>query len=156
LGDEGRVGSFLSGFNEPLYGVVATAPGDGTVRKTLVPASATIGDDDVIFGGLGSDLIDGGAGDAAISGAEAPAEGYAADLRDGGLLNIVRSDYSRPYNPGGLLHYGLHAANATLAGFALFNEGLPHQRVLVLGADFFLNHDAQNGPKSPLVPSDGD
>ena len=110
----------------------------------------------MIFGGLGDDVIDGQAGDDAISGAEALDFGYAADSGAGGVFNVVRSDYSRPYNPGGLLHYGLHSADATINGFAMFDESRPHQRVTIGGIDFFMNFDALNGPKSPVIASDGD
>jgi Ca2+-binding RTX toxin-like protein len=112
--------------------------------------------DDVIFGGLGDDALDGGAGDDAISGAEALAEGYAADVVDGGLTAIVRSDFLRPYNPGGLLHYGVHRAGQTLPGFALLDAAHPNAKILVAGREFFLNNDAAVGPKLPAVASDGD
>jgi len=63
--------------------------------------------DDVIFGGLGDDFIHGGSGDDAISGAEAVEESYAPRFdSDGVLVGLVRTDFSRPYNPSDILHFG--------------------------------------------------
>jgi hypothetical protein len=72
--------------------------------------------DDVIFGGLGDDFLHGGAGDDAIGGGEALPISYVqhydanpydnldpnAPAEDG----VVRTDWTRPWNPGNILHFG--------------------------------------------------
>jgi Ca2+-binding RTX toxin-like protein len=153
LGDDGRVRTHRGGLPEPLFGN-PSAPG-GLVKTTLQTAPDS-GGHDVIFGGLGDDVISGGAGDDAISGAEALRESYAADIVNGALTAIVRTDFTRPYNPGSLLHYGLHAPGQTLPTFALYDEARPASRIFVGGRDFFLTNDPSHGPKLPALPSDGD
>jgi hypothetical protein len=61
--------------------------------------------DDIVFGGLGGDFLHGGAGDDAMSGAEALRESYAPIYRMGTPATsalgagLVRTDWERPYNP---------------------------------------------------------
>jgi Ca2+-binding RTX toxin-like protein len=153
VGDDGRVRTHRGGVPEPLFGN-PSAPG-GVIKTTLLIAPES-GGDDVIYGGLGDDVISGGAGDDAISGAEALLESYAADVVNGAVTAIVRTDFTRPYNPGGLLHYGLHAPGQTLPTFALYHEGHPASRIYILNRDFFLTNDPSAGPKLPVVASDGD
>ena len=156
LGDEGRIRTYVAGVAEPLYGNPALPGTAGVLVKSAAPGSSLAGGDDVLFGGLGDDVLYGGAGDDAISGAEALLLGYAADVVAGGITGIVRSDFLRPYNPGGLLHYGLHRAGQTLATFALYDASHPNTKIMVAGREFFLNNDQTSGPKLPVVPSDGD
>ncbi|WP_372791518.1 hypothetical protein, partial [Paraconexibacter sp.] len=63
--------------------------------------------DDIIFGGLGSDFLHGGAGDDAMSGAEALEESYAPRYDTAGTpIGTVRIDFLHPYNPSDALHFG--------------------------------------------------
>ena len=141
LGDDGRI---------------RTTGSLGTIIKVAVVSLPDAGGDDVIFGGLGNDVIDGGAGDDALSGAEASLLGYAADRNDGNLSAIVRSDFTRPYNPGGLLHYSFHSAGDTQMYFALLDEAHRYERVLVGGLPFMLTNDPLSGPVvSEFASSDG-
>jgi hypothetical protein len=97
--------------------------------------------DDVIFGGLGDDFLHGGSGDDAMSGAEALPVAW-AQWADG--VAPVRSDYTRPFNPGGLLGYGTH----TRAGeFFLYDEYNPLAKILVAGGEFLLNFASDEGPQ---------
>ena len=163
LGDDGRIFTFRDGTPEPLYSIVAGAGASGLLTKLTDVAAGVVsgteaGGDDVIYGGLGNDVLRGGAGDDAISGAEAPLEGYAANMVDGGTTEVVRSDWTRPYNPGGLLHFGLHSSDPLAqTGFAMFDAAHPYTKVLVNGQAFFLAVDPSAGPKLPgtTVPSDG-
>ena len=86
LGDDGLLLTSRNGVAEPLYGLAATtqivalAPGDKqtttiysnlALRKQADLEPFYIGNNDVIYGGLGNDFLHGGAGDDAMSGAEA-------------------------------------------------------------------------------------
>jgi Ca2+-binding RTX toxin-like protein len=184
LGDDGRIFTSRNGTAEPLYGIAATtqqnisSPGNaqsatiyptGQLNKSvdltpfdLTPNSAGADNplfdplyaDDVIFGGLGDDFLHGGAGDDAISGAEALATGYAANMVNGTLTEVVRSDFARPYNPGDLLHFGDGTRGSE---FALYDEFHPLQKVMVNGGEFFLNFSNTEGPilTGTTVQSDG-
>ena len=176
LGDDGRILTSRNGSTEPLNGLLAVnqqsvirTPGGGqesvvfprgwltkSVRLTafsLDPAgeSATGGrpsySNDVIFGGLDSDFLHGGAGDDAISGAEALPLSYAPSYTG----SIVRTDWYRPFNDGTLLGY-----DATTGRFALYDERDPRRRIMLnangtldksAGAtrQWFLNNDATEG-----------
>ena len=63
--------------------------------------------DDIIFGGLGSDWMHGGSGDDAISGAEALKLSYTqiAECRVLDLTGIAETDYYHPFNPGDALRF---------------------------------------------------
>ncbi|MEY2518221.1 MAG: large repetitive protein, partial [bacterium] len=184
IGDDGRIFTSRNGTAEPLYGIAATTQQDitangnaqaatinvtGTLAKAvditpfnLKPSALGPDDpyfdplyaDDVIFGGLGDDFLHGAAGDDAISGAEALPLAYAADRVGGVQTQIVRSDFTRPYNPGDLLHYG-HGTRTN--AFALYDGANPLVKVTVAGSEFFLNFDAANGPipAGGTVASDG-
>ncbi|MFN2611440.1 MAG: hypothetical protein ABR507_11310 [Actinomycetota bacterium] len=127
--------------------------------------------DDVIFGGLGDDFLHGASGDDAVSGAEALAgddpsnEGYAQRYAAGDLAGVVRSDFSRPYNTGDILHFGsdYDAAHSSkrivnrLGEFALYDE-YDARRTIELnddgtanktatGREFFLNFNSDQGLK---------
>lgn len=123
--------------------------------------------DDIIFGGWGSDWIHGGAGDDAISGAEALTVGYAQHFDPAGNpVGLEYLDFAHPWNPGDVLHFGAdtnawHSNNHNalrLGEFLLYDEYDP-RRVILFNADgtvwkggvapwsqpFFLNNDAISG-----------
>ena len=113
--------------------------------------------DDIIFGGLGRDFIHAGAGDDAVSGAEALAEAYIVNGS-----SVVRSDFNRPHNPGDVLNY-----NETTTLFAQYDPANPMRRILLNpdgtlsangGVEFFLNFDPTEGPlaNGSTVATDGD
>jgi len=110
--------------------------------------------DDIIFGGLGGDFLHGGAGDDAISGAEALNESYAprivgsmlddeGQLRD--IMGLVRIDFSRPHNPnhGNVLLFGADTnpwndpkpVRSRLGEFYLYDEYDPRRVILFHEAD---------------------
>ena len=141
--------------------------------------------DDVIFGGLGGeilpnypteishrknedppfgetrgvqgDFLHGGAGDDAMAGGEAIWNGYTQVYDDAGALwdadgdgtsDAMRTDWSRPYNPGDLLHFG-EDADAwhnqgpivnRLGEFALYDEYDP-RRTIMLNPDATVNKE---------------
>ena len=178
IGDDGRIFTSRNGTAEPLYGIAATTQQDiaanGNAQAATINVTGTLAKavditpfnlrpnalgpddpyfdplyaDDVIFGGLGDDFLHGAAGDDAISGAEALPEAYAADRVGGVQTQIVRSDFTRPYNPGELLHYG-HGTRTN--AFALYDGFNPLVKVTVAGSEFFLNFDAAAGP----IPAGG-
>ena len=125
------------------------APGNDD--PLFVPAFA----DDVIFGGLGRDFLHGGGGDDAMGGGEALAgdelrpetEGYApriegSEMDENGqerdLLGVVRSDFSRPHNPGNILLFGDDTnpwnapkpVQSRLGEFYLYDEYDPRRPIL--------------------------
>ncbi|MEO6494544.1 MAG: hypothetical protein ABIP99_17070 [Ilumatobacteraceae bacterium] len=123
--------------------------------------------DDIIFGGWGGDWIHGGAGDDAISGAEALTVGYAQHFDSAGNpVGLEFIDFAHPWNPGDVLHFGAdtnawHSNNHNalrLGEFLLYDEYDP-RRVILFNGDgtvwkagaapwnrsFFLNNDATSG-----------
>ncbi|RWE08447.1 MAG: hypothetical protein EOS61_18265, partial [Mesorhizobium sp.] len=99
--------------------------------------------DDVIFGGLGQDFLHGGSGDDAISGAEALGESYAPRFDSlGNFVGLIRTDFSRPYNPGDILHFGSgdphwnepKPVQSRTGEFFLYNEYDPRRVILFDGA----------------------
>ncbi|MBI3896328.1 MAG: hypothetical protein HY313_10415 [Acidobacteria bacterium] len=78
------------------------------------------GSDDVIYGGLGNDFLHSGAGDDAVSGAEALSEFYA-----------------QPANPGDVLGY-----MASIEEFRDYDEFAPLAKI----SPFFLNFGSDEGP----------
>jgi len=82
-------------------------------------AAAPHSNDDIIYGGLGSDFLHGGSGDDAISGAEA-----------------LEQFFYSPFNPGDVLGY-----NPESGEFASYDENAPRTRI----ENFFLNFDEQEG-----------
>ncbi len=149
--------------------------------------------DDVIFGGLGGevqyyptqigglakndpnpaaqlrgvagDFLHGGSGDDAIAGGEAIWNAYTQVWVDGALLpNAYRSDWTRPFNPGDLLHFGMDydawhdngPIVSRLGEFALYDEYDPRRTILVnadgtanktgTGHQWFLNLYSDEGP----------
>ncbi len=125
--------------------------------------------DDIIFGGLGADFLHGGAGDDAISGAEALDESYGQRYgASGALEGRVRIDFYHPYNPGDALHFGpdhdywdpglvLDSSQAgasalidmsgqldRMGEFALYDEYDPRRKILV-GSDGKATKDGTGG-----------
>ncbi len=116
--------------------------------------------DDIIFGGLGSDFLHGGAGDDAISGAEAlsgadPASEGHIQLYDGAgnPTGLLRSDFARPNNPGGALNFSVEREGE----FAQYDEFDPLAKILLddggVAKEFFLNFVADDGG-TPIVHAD--
>ncbi len=102
--------------------------------------------DDIIFGGWGGDWIHGGAGDDAISGAEAIGAGQAGFATggfaqhfdaDGDPIGLEYIDFAHPWNPGDVLHFGAdtnpwHANNHNelrLGEFYLYDEYDPRREI---------------------------
>jgi len=116
---------------------------------------------DIIYGGLGNDFIHGGAGDDAISGAEALATSWTNNYdQNGTQVGVtVRSDFSRPYNPGNVLGY-----SPTLTYQAQYNPNDPFTKILLGGQEWLLNFNQADGPLdgywAPVgamqKPTDGD
>jgi Ca2+-binding RTX toxin-like protein len=129
--------------------------------------------DDIIFGGLGSDWLHGASGDDAISGAEAlplAAAGIPSDtivpLANGTVVvdGLTISGFLRPYNPGDILKFdpidanGQHANHRTRAGeMALYDEYNPLRKIVVAGSatgtqyQFLLNFNEAEGILRPSV-----
>ncbi len=106
--------------------------------------------------GIAGDFLHGGAGDDAIAGGEAIWNGYTQlyDRATGALLvNAYRTDWTRPFNPGDLLHFGADADAwhdngpivTRLGEFALYDEYDP-RRTIMLNADGTVNKDNNPGP----------
>lgn len=62
--------------------------------------------DDIIFGGLDDDFLHGASGDDAIGGGEALTDSYTQRFVNGVVVGLVRTDFSRPWNPGDILKFG--------------------------------------------------
>src|SRR6185369_4005034 len=125
--------------------------------------------DDIIFGGLGSDWIHGGSGDDAISGAESLKLSF-TQIQDVNfdLTGIAQTDYYHPYNPSDALRFNPidpegkfthpHIAGRT-GEFALYDENDPFRKILLnndgtlnkngTGKEFFLNFDQTEGVLRP-------
>ncbi|RLQ23593.1 LEPR-XLL domain-containing protein [Seongchinamella sediminis] len=153
LGDTGLIATSRNSddYGEPLYGIAPLGnrdldqyidtPGDiqqsiinlsDALKRTVDLTPFAVGEDDIIYGGLGDDSLHGGAGDDAISGAEAM-EGVAAQVNGTDYL----SGYSTPANPGGVL--GFDPASEE---FALYDEFNPRTKIVVNGKEFLLNFEA--------------
>jgi Ca2+-binding RTX toxin-like protein len=84
---------------------------------------------DIIYGGFGSDSIHAGAGESAITGAEAPTLSYTNNYDVNGVqLNTapIESDWYHPYNPGNPLGY-----NPATTKFALYDAADPRRKILL-------------------------
>jgi Ca2+-binding RTX toxin-like protein len=164
LGDDGRISTSRNGTAEPLHGIAATAqqtistPGQaqlatinvtGKLKKTvnLTPFEldplgnpnfdpVLTASDDIIYGGWGNDWLHGGVGDDAMAGGEAPVEAYGQQYdATGGLIGVLRIDYSHPINPGNVLHFNATATSGGRAGeFALYDEYDPLRMILLTDA----------------------
>ncbi len=97
----------------------------------------------MIFGGLGDDFLHGGSGDDAMAGGEALPQSYIQQYGAGGaVVGLVRTDWTRPWNPGDILHFGAdtnpwHVNNhvaSRLGEFYLYDEYDP-RRVILFNAD---------------------
>ena len=147
LGDDGLLLTSRNGVAEPLYGIAATTqtvlsvPGDQqtttiysnlALRKEADLEPFYIGNNDVIYGGLGNDWLHGGAGDDAMSGAEALASYYTADP----LATLAA--LSAYYAVGNVLQHAYRPAQPE--EFRWFNENDPWRKIMVAPTiDFLLN-----------------
>ena len=129
-----------------------------------------------MFGGLGNDFIHGGAGDDALSGAEAMAISYLQKYTGKTLTSTVQSDFYHPFNPGDALRFNASTSinydPARRADeFALYDEYNPLRKIMLnlssgaatpdgSGSEFFLNFANADGPLDTKwnggVPTDGD
>jgi len=155
----GRVQQATINIEGELLKSVDLTPFDNVEGAILVPgasADPTNHDpqyaDDVIFGGLADDFIHGGGGDDAIAGGEALPESYAPVLKveietaqqaEDPIDYLVRTDFTRPYNPGNLLLFG--------DGDEHWNEPNP---VLQRTGEFFL-YDEYDPRRVILFNDDG-
>ncbi|TDG15222.1 LEPR-XLL domain-containing protein [Seongchinamella unica] len=165
LGDTGLIATSRNSvdYGESLYGIAALGnrdldqyidtPGDiqqsvinlsDALKRTVDLTPFEVGEDDIIYGGLGDDSLHGGAGDDAISGAEAM-EDVAAQV---GATDYL-SGYSTPDNPGGVL--GFDPASEE---FALYDEFHPLTKIMVATGDgdkeFLLNFEAFTDDNDPV------
>lgn len=139
-------------------------------------ADSSTGDNDIIFGGLGSDSLHGGYGSDAISGAEAM-PGNVSYTLDGVTYDftLLPFSYDNPGNPGNILNWG--GADGRPTEFAAYDENSPRPLIFVdptngyVFADpatnanavpFLLNFDAGDGTGTDTtdqvdgLASDGD
>ncbi|HEY3003212.1 MAG TPA: hypothetical protein VGJ44_12765, partial [Kribbellaceae bacterium] len=129
--------------------------------------------DDILFGGLDNDFIHGAVGDDAMGGNEALLVAYEqtynpiCDQQVNCANGLVRSDWTRPYNAGDMLHFGSdtnpwnsnHHNAARLGEFFLYDEFDPRRTILFntttfqtwktgtppTSGQYFLNFDATDG-----------
>ncbi|MEE4314510.1 MAG: Calx-beta domain-containing protein [Desulfofustis sp.] len=155
----GRVQQATINVEGELLKAVDLSPFDNVEGAMLVPGTSADPAshdpqhaDDVIFGGLGDDFIHGGSGDDAIAGGEALPESYAPILKvdietaqqaEDPIDYLVRTDFTRPYNPGNLLLFG--------DGDSHWNEPNP---VLQRTGEFFL-YDEYDPRRVILFNDDG-
>ncbi|HEX4998781.1 MAG TPA: Calx-beta domain-containing protein [Terriglobia bacterium] len=125
--------------------------------------------DDIIFGGLGSDFLHGASGDDAIAGGEALPESYTQLFNGAGtVMGVVRTDFTRPWNPGDILKFGSDTdawnspkpVQSRLGEFFLYDEYDPRRIILFDGSgtvwktgssaaftkQYFLNLSSDEGP----------
>ena len=109
--------------------------------KTLLdlPMYDANNSDDIIFGGFDDDFLHGASGDDAIGGGEALVQSYVQHFDGAGAADgLVRTDWTRPYNPGNLLLFGTDAdpwnspkpTLPRLGEFFLYDEYDPRRTVL--------------------------
>ena len=100
--------------------------------------------DDILFGGLGMDFMHGGGGDDAMGGGEALPESYTQRFDAlGNVVGVVRTDFTRPWNPGDILKFGADTdpwnapkpIQSRLGEFFLYNEYDPRRVILFKQAD---------------------
>jgi len=121
--------------------------------------------DDVIFGGWDDDFLHGAAGDDAIAGGEALPGAFTQHfgVSSATPLGLIRSDWTRPWNPGDMLHFGAdtnpwhanHNVAVRLGEFLLYDEYDPRRAILLAdsgavaktadGFHWFLNFDHGDG-----------
>jgi Ca2+-binding RTX toxin-like protein len=113
--------------------------------------------DDIIFGGLDDDFLHGASGDDAIAGGEALEESYAPRFDDNGnLIGIVRTDFTRPWNPGDVLKFGDDTdpwnapkpIQSRLGEFFLYDEYDPRRTILFNAAPAGLDDIIWKGSES--------
>ncbi len=186
IGDDGRILTSRNGGTEVLNGlrtankqVDISTPGNaqeavlyptGWLNKSVdltpysldpsgradTPLFAPRFANDVIYGGLDSDFLHGGAGDDAVSGAEALLTSYAPTYAGG----VVQTDWAHPFNDGRLLGF-----NTATGMFPLYDSADPRRRIRLTatgalsktstGLEFFLNNNAAEGKPYGSLFSDG-
>ena len=123
--------------------------------------------DDIIFGGLGDDFLHGASGDDAMAGGEALPESYAQRFDAGGnVVGLVRTDFTRPWNPGDVLRFGDDTdpwnapkpVQSRLGEFFLYDEYDPRRTIMFYDdgsvwkagdapeKSYFLNQLSDEGP----------
>jgi hypothetical protein len=131
---------------------------------------------DIIYGGWGNDSMHAGAGDDAISGAEAPVLSFTNSYDNAGakIASHLQSDFHHPFNPGNPLGYQTGGVNVTK--FDLYDANDPLREILLNpdgtldktlpGDEWILNFVKTEGPLDakwflgqsvyPAVATDGD
>jgi len=135
---------------------------EGTLKKTVDLLAfdaglAGVGVNDIIFGGLNNDWIHAGAGDDAVSGAEALPAYYSGEGFDFNAINTLLQDQQNapsndgpdladnpfwfgfaPYNPGDILRYEGNTEGAetdphgkSTQEFALYDEFYPRRKIML-------------------------
>ncbi len=117
--------------------------------------------------GIAGDFLHGGAGDDAMAGGEAIENAYTQVYGADGVLlpSAYRSDWTRPFNPGDLLHFGEDSdawhsngpVGERIGEFALYDEYDPRRTILLNtdatvnktgdGLMWFLNLRSDEGPQ---------
>ena len=139
LGDDGKLRTSRNGLTEPLNGlftanaqalletngpfVGAVSFVAGELNKSVDLAAFELGSADVIYGGLGCDFLHGGAGDDAISGAEAQREFY---------TEVPQTALALGYDPSNPLGY-----DPVTRKLAAYDANNPRTRI----EGFLLNFD---------------
>jgi Ca2+-binding RTX toxin-like protein len=114
--------------------------------STLMPRP--LYSNDMIFGGLGNDSLHAGAGEDAISGAEAQVLSFVANYNQNGTklsAAAVESDFAHPVNPGNVLGYNPATTNFALYDAAHADHG---RRKVLLNADGSLSLSSTTGPNA--------
>jgi Ca2+-binding RTX toxin-like protein/outer membrane protein OmpA-like peptidoglycan-associated protein len=133
--------------------------------------------DDIIYGGLGTDSIHAGAGDDAVSGAEALAMAFTNNYDiDGNKLPgpAIQTGYDTPFNPGNVLGYQADPKGVNFTKFALYDPANALRKILLNqdgalvasgGEDWLLNFASDEGDDDTYwiygtnyrgMPTDGD
>ena len=111
----------------------------------------------MIFGGLGNDVLHGGAGDDAISGAEAPLEGYAANMRRRLAHRGRPQRLDAPVQPRRPAALRPARDRARPRRFALFDGAHPYTKMLVNGQRVLPDQRPDARAQAPgRRPSDGE
>ena len=188
-------GGLAKAVDETPYNLGPNVDGQGHLVLDL-PLFDANNSDDIIFGGWDDDFLHGGAGDDAISGSEAVGdETQGGVLQDNGLLSptfmpggyvplyaddatcaqetdcaigVVRTDWTRPWNPADILHFGAdsnpwhsnHHNASRLGEFLLYDEYDPRRAILfdasgsTWGCDAYTpsGHTCTDSPDVSLYP----
>ncbi|MEH6644767.1 calcium-binding protein [Sulfitobacter sp.] len=110
-------------------------------------ADSSTGDNDIIFGGLGSDWLHGGYGSDAISGAEAM-PGDVSYTLDGVTYSytLLPFSYDNPGNPGNILNWG--GADGRPTEFSAYDENSPRPLIFVDPTNGYVFADPATNPNA--------